>query len=177
MRVYSLKGRGESGDTVSYTHLDVYKRQRQQYVRKIDKQIQEVTENFECKLNECNAGSEYMFNCAVDKIKICETNTDFKINEIESNCKLEIQAIQDTVTVMDKRNTQLECLNNDKFVLIEQNIVNIKDELNVTISKKLNNVAEQVVITRDMSIDIDLELFNCENRGVHPCLLYTSRCV
>ena len=113
--------------------------------------------------NECNTDSGYKFNCAIDKIeevrdkiKIYETNTNLKIHEIESTCKIEIQAIQDTVNVMDKRNIQFECSNNDKFVSIEQSIVNVKDELNVAISKKLSNVAEQVMITRDMNIDIEL---------------------
>ena len=148
-------------------------------VEKIDKQIQEVTENFECKINECNAVSEYKFNCVVDKIETYETSTNVKINEIESNCKTEIQAIQNTVNTIDKNNKQFECLNNDKFVLMEQSIVNVKDELNVAINKKLSSVTEQIVITKDMNSDIDLELFNCENGGytLCSCLLYTSRCV
>ena len=134
----------------------------------VNEQIHEVKDNFEHNINECNAGSEYKFNCAADKIeeirdkiKTYETNTNLKINEIESTCKIEIQAIQDTVNVMDRCSMQFECLNNDKFASIEQTIVNVKHELNVVISKKLNSVAERVVITRDMN----------------TCLLYTSRCV
>ena len=77
-------------------------------VEKIDKQIQEVTENFECKITECNVVSEYKFNCVVDKIETYETSTNVKINEIESNCKTEIQAIQNTVNTIDKNNKQFE---------------------------------------------------------------------
>ena len=61
------------------------------------------------------------------------------------------------MNIIDKRNVQVECLNNNKFISIEQSIVNVKDELNVAINEKLNHVTEQVVITKDMNSDIDLE--------------------
>ena len=34
--------------------------------------------------------------------------------------------------------------------------------------KNLIVLLSKIVITKDMNNDIDLELFNCENRGVHP---------
>ena len=50
----------------------------------------------------------------------------------------------------------------------DRSIVNVKDELNIAINEKLNRVTEHIVIAKDLNSDIDLELFNCENRGVHP---------
>ena len=51
-----------------------------------------------------------------------EINTNRKINEIESSCKVEIQSLQDTVNVINKSSIQSECINN-KFILIEQSII------------------------------------------------------
>ena len=62
-------------------------------------------------------------NCVVDKIETYEISTNVKINEIESNCKTEIQAIQNTVNTIDKRHVQIESLNNNIFASIEQSIV------------------------------------------------------
>ena len=55
---------------------------------------------------------------------------------------------------------------------IDQSIVNVKDELNIAINEKLNSVTEHIVIAKDMNSDIDLEVFNCENRGVHLSLIH-----
>ena len=55
---------------------------------------------------------------------------------------------------------------------MEQSIVNVKDELNVAISQKLNNVTERVMITCDVNNDAELESFSCDNRGGYtPCSL------
>ena len=46
---------------------------------KIDKQIHEITENTETKINECNASSEYKVNCAINTTE----NNNHKISEVE----------------------------------------------------------------------------------------------
>ena len=46
---------------------------------------------------------------------------------------------------------------------MEQDIVEIKDELHVAVSQKLNNVAEQILYTRDAKDDIELEPFCYDN--------------
>ena len=73
--------------------------------------------------------------------------------EVGSACK---QSIQESVGVINKHNLQYANKCENKFSMIEQNIIEIKDELHVVVSQNLNNVAERVVYT---------------------CLLYTSRCV
>ena len=55
--------------------------------------------------------------------------------------------MQDTVNIIDKCSVQFECLSKNKFVAIEQSRPNVKEELNVAISQKYNNVTERVVIT------------------------------
>ena len=90
---------------------------------------------------------------------------------------------------MDKHNIQFECINNNKFISMEQSVIEVKDELHVAISQKVNNITAWVMFTWDVNNDVELELFSCDDRGVHPmqflnrarefnsCLLYTSRCV
>ena len=68
---------------------------------------------------------------------------------------------------MNKHNLQYEN-KYDKFRVIEQDIVEIKDELHVAVSQNLNNVAERILYTRDAKDDIELEPFCCDNPRVHP---------
>ena len=74
---------------------------------------------------------------------------------------------------MNKHNLQCKSIHDNKFKLMEQSIVEVKDELYVAISQKVNNIAEQVVFTRDANNDIELESFSCDNR-VGGYTLYSS---
>ena len=63
-----------------------------------NRQLSEVKENFESKINECNANTEYKNSCTVDKreevrrdVNMYRDNTDVKVNEIENRCTMEIQ--------------------------------------------------------------------------------------
>ena len=47
-------------------------------------------------------------------------------------------------------------------MLIEQSIIEVKDELHVAISQKVNNITERVIVTRDVNNDIELEPFSCD---------------
>ena len=38
----------------------------------------------------------------------------------------------------------------------------------MAIGQKINNVTERVIMTRDLSSEVELELFNGDSRGVHP---------
>ena len=91
-----------------------------------------------------------------------------KISEIEDSYKTEMQSLQNTVEKINKNSIQSECVNNSKFMLIKQSVSNVKDELSGAISQKLNNVTEQILITRDVNNDIELESFSCDSRVVHP---------
>ena len=76
--------------------------------------------------------------------------------------------------MINEASIQSERVTNNKLNLIEQKLINTKDELSGEISKKLNSVTERILITREVNNNIELESFSCESRG---CLLYTSRCV
>ena len=102
-------------------------------------------------------------------------NIQNKIADIANKCKQDIQFVQENMGFINENYLKYENENTSKFKIIEQNICEIKDELQVVGSKKLNNVAEQIIYTRDAKDEIELETFCSENRRV--CLLYTSRCV
>ena len=76
--------------------------------------------------------------------------------------------MQESVGVINKHNLQYANKCDDKFSMIEQNIIEIKDELHVAVSQNLSSVAERVLYTREARDDIELEQFNCDNRRVHP---------
>ena len=69
---------------------------------------------------------------------------------------------------MNKHNLLCENIHDSKFKSIEQSLGEVKDKLQVAISKKVNDVAERVVYTRDANNEIELESFSCDNQGVHP---------
>ena len=81
-------------------------------------------------------------------------NNNLKINEIEDNCKIEFKTIHNTIS-------DLECDNNLK-------LMNVKNELSKAISQQVNTVAERVIMTRDVSSEVELETFSCDNKRVHP---------
>ena len=49
-------------------------------------QLNEINENFEIKINECNADAEYNFSCVVDKIE--EVSHDIDIYKTNTNSKI-----------------------------------------------------------------------------------------
>ena len=69
---------------------------------------------------------------------------------------------------MNKHSIQFEGINNNKIMSIEQSIIEVKDELHVAISQKVNNITERVIVTWDVNNDTELEPFRCDNRGMHP---------
>ena len=38
----------------------------------------------------------------------------------------------------------------------------------MAISQQVNTVTERVIMTRDVSSDVELESFSCDNKRVHP---------
>ena len=62
--------------------------------------------------------------------------------EVENVCK---ESIQESVGVMNKHNLQYKNKYDNKLRVIEQDIVEIKDELHVTVSRNLTNVAERIL--------------------------------
>ena len=109
-------------------------------------------------MNECNANTEYRISYAMNKIE----SNDHKISEIENSCKSEFQTIQNTIS-------DFENANYNKFINVEKNIMNVKNELSMAISQ-VNTDTERVpvIMTRDVSSEVELELFSCDNRRVHP---------
>ena len=89
--------------------------------------------------------------------KINENNNDIKnkIVEVENVCK---QSIQESVGVMNTHYLQYESKYDNKLSIIEQDIVEIKDELHVAMSQNLNNVAERILHTCEAKDDNELEL-------------------
>ena len=78
-------------------------------------------------------------NKCVTKINESNNDVESKIMEVESARK---QSIQESVGVINKHNLQYANKYDNKFSMIEQNIIEIKDELHVAVSQNLNNVAE-----------------------------------
>ena len=101
-------------------------------------------------------------------IKKCEVHTDNKLSEISVSCETEIQLLHDTVKNINQKCIQSECSNDRKFNLVEQNINSVKDELQVAISQKMNNITERILVTRDVNNDIELESFSHDSRGGTP---------
>ena len=144
---------------------------------KFDEQISEITENLESKIKNVNEQMADQIQVRVKEqyveieskciSKIKESNDDIKnkIMEVENVCK---QSIQESVGVMNKHNLQYKNKYDNKFRVIEQDIIEIKDELHVAVSQNLNNVAERILYTREAKDDIELEQFCCDNRRVHP---------
>ena len=78
---------------------------------------------------------------------VYKINTNTKINEIENPCKANIQSLQDTVNETTK-----VVFSPNVYIIInscqnEQSIINVKDELSMAISQKVNNVTERVIMT------------------------------
>ena len=96
--------------------------------------VNDKLENFVSKVGDKVESIESEMQCLTNTIHVIdnrssELESQIAIvknvrNEVESNCKTEIQAIQNTVNTIDKNNKQFEYLNNNKFVSIEQSIVN-----------------------------------------------------
>ena len=99
----------------------------------------------------------------ISKINEHNNAIEIKIMEVENVCK---QSVQESVGAMSKHNLQYEIKNDNKLKVIEQDIIEIKDELHVAVSQNLNSVADQVLYTREAKDDIELEQFNCDNRRV-----------
>ena len=97
--------------------------------------------------------------CIRDRNKI-----DSKINEIESNYKTEIQAVNESIEVISKNNVQSEYSNDKKLYSLEQNISSIRDELSLVKHQNVSHVTERIFMTRDTNNEIELETFNCDNR-------------
>ena len=108
-----------------------------------------------------------------NKILEINYNVDSKISETESSCKSEIQLLKGAVEKVNNASIQSERVTNNKFNLMEQKIINVKDDLKTVINRTLDSVHEQVVITSNVDSEIELESFT----GDRSCLLYTSRCV
>ena len=58
--------------------------------------------------------------------------------------------------MVNEASIQSERVTNNKLNLIEQKLINTKDELSGEISKKLNSVTEQILITREVNNNIEL---------------------
>ena len=71
--------------------------------------------------------------------------------------------------MVNNASIQSERVTNNKFNLMEQKLINVKDDLNTVINKKLDSVSERVVITRDADSEIELESFNGDRRGYTLC--------
>ena len=69
---------------------------------------------------------------------------------------------------MSKHNLQYEIKNDNKLKVIEQDIIEIKDELHVAVSQNLNSVAERVLYTREAKDDIEIEQFNLPTTTIKP---------
>ena len=79
---------------------------------------------------------------------------------------------------IDKRSSELEsqvaiCTVNDYDKLFKNVELTIR-MLESAISQKLSSVSERLIITRESNNDFDLESFNCDSRGVHPCNFQTE---
>ena len=135
-----------------------------EYNNEMEFKINKYNTETECKLNSVVVTIEEM-NQNIDEHK---NNVDLKINEIENTCKTEMQALNESISVITKNSIQSECSNDKKLHSIEQSISNVKEELSLVINKKLSNVTERVLITRDVNNEIELETFCSENRRVHP---------
>ena len=136
----------------------MYKRQ---YETNVNFKINEIESNCDSKISICQ------LSFANKMVEINE-NVDSKISETESSYKSEIQLLKGAVEMVNSASIQSERVTNNKFNLMEQKIINVKDDLNMVINKKLDSVNEQVVITRNVDSEIELELFTGDRRGVHP---------
>ena len=78
-------------------------------------------------------------------------NNNSKIREMENNCKIEFKTIHNTIS-------DLESDSNNKLMNVEKNIMDVKNELSMAISQQVNTVTERVIMTRDISSEVELEL-------------------